>query len=374
MNGSPCLWDVSVSNHFHVLVYIGRPARLDDAGYRQPRVFHEGLFPSADGERIDRPQRFGASEFAAAKVYPGRRGAGSDQKGGAVVNGVCCGNLLQSSLDPFQIHGEVICSGGCMGYSKRQVRPTGKKSYRLVLIGGLLLLVFVTVSVFLLQGNVFGRKQTRRLPKFFEVGDYSDFMDEDFCKKHFVHGDEVETIRDRYRDDDIYRYSWFERRSEGLLEVGHAGSCDECSNKIVAKRNIWMASARRCDEEDYIKHQIDVKTTLFKCFINERNSIVAASSNIDCRKKSQQEIEELLLDAVSNVKGNSGGTVMMQVKTPKCYLEWCFCHKGNAFFVIKTMSDQLIKEKKDAETVMRLVEHIVERKTKTEMRKHNRTK
>ena len=86
-------------NHFHVLVYIGRPARLDDAGYRQPRVFHEGLFPSADGERIDRPQRSGASEFAAAKVYPGRRGAGSDQKGGSVMNGVCCGNLLwQSSL------------------------------------------------------------------------------------------------------------------------------------------------------------------------------------------------------------------------------------------------------------------------------------
>ena len=78
-----------MSNHFHALVYIGRPARLDDAGYRQPRVFHEGLFPSADGERIDRPQRSGASEFAAAKVYPGRRGAGLDQKGGAVVNGVC---------------------------------------------------------------------------------------------------------------------------------------------------------------------------------------------------------------------------------------------------------------------------------------------
>ena len=88
-----------MSNHFHALVYIGRPARLDDAGYRQPRVFHEGLFPSADGERIDRPQRSEASEFAAAKVYPGRRGAGSDQKGGAVMNGVCCGNLLwQSSL------------------------------------------------------------------------------------------------------------------------------------------------------------------------------------------------------------------------------------------------------------------------------------
>ena len=95
-----------MSNHFHVLVYIGRPARLDDAGYRQPRVFHEGLFPSADGERIDRPQRSGASEFAAAKVYPSRRGAGSDQKGGAVMSGVCCGNLLwQSSLtlpDPWR--------------------------------------------------------------------------------------------------------------------------------------------------------------------------------------------------------------------------------------------------------------------------------
>ena len=90
-----------MSNHFHALVYIGRPARLDDAGYRQPRVFHEGLFPSADGERIDRPQRSEASEFAAAKVYPGRRGAGSYQKGGAVMNGVCCGTCGNQVCWPF---------------------------------------------------------------------------------------------------------------------------------------------------------------------------------------------------------------------------------------------------------------------------------
>ena len=94
--------------------------RRDVESLREPRVFHEGVSPSADGGGADRPHGSGSSEFAASEIRAHKGRVRADQEGGAAMrSNPYCGNqvadpsgpgcgILQVNLNHFEE--KVVCN------------------------------------------------------------------------------------------------------------------------------------------------------------------------------------------------------------------------------------------------------------------------
>lgn len=185
----------------------------------------------------------------------------------------------------------------------------------------------------------------------FDLGDYSDFRDVDFCKQYGVDTANVRQHYDSHRNAAVYTYtSKALEESVSDLSIKTVVQCDECSNRIVSRSVISVMTPegdrgtiefkRGCHTmaETVIK-----ELSAFSTFSCPANYIVASTPNITYRGHDKELTERNLISAVGDVSGH-GGVVAIQWETPTCFVSWYYMDHKGVCMLIGATSDRLVRD------------------------------
>lgn len=257
-----------------------------------------------------------------------------------------------------------------MGYVKSRLKPVRNKSCHGAWVGALILIAAFTVVVALHRK---ARVDNRRQGCDFEVervnaqedvvpsrgcssqvaynkfllGDYSDLQDAIFRKNHGVDITDVKKFYNPRRHNQVYRYRTNDRVVDSDKVFVHAYYSDECSNQLVTQcfSNWWSPKTKKGFLD--IMEDLTEKIDWLASHTHEDNKIISSTPNIHYRGCNKEDAKDDLSAAVMDVMGNGSDMVMVQWKTPKCYIEWRLVRAsldGKVIYTTMiTYSDQLIR-------------------------------